>query len=100
MLTSSARVEMGRKPASTATATPVPMVIRYGVPQRGCTTPIAGGRRWSRLIANSTRDWPSMRISTTEVRPASAPSEMMPEKTGNPTLRNASASGAVTDSWV
>jgi len=37
---------------------------------------------------------------TTDVRPARAPTEMTPEKNGRPTLRKASASGAVVESSV
>lgn len=51
-------------------------------------------------MANSTRDWPSIRIMTTDVSPASAPREMIPAKIGSPTLENASASGASADSSV
>ena len=85
MLTRSASSSSGTNAARTATTTPVMIVIMYGVPYFGCTFASAGGSRWSRLIANSTRDWPSIRIMTTEVRPASAPTEMRPEKNGSPT---------------
>ena len=74
--------------------------MRYGVPYRGWTLARAGGSRWSRLIANSPRDWPSIRIITTEVSPASAPREITLEKKVSPLAAKAPARGALSLSSV
>ena len=96
MLTRSASADSGTRPATAATAIPMATVKRYGVPYRGCTAPSQDGSSPSRLIAKNTRLCPSMRISTTVVRPASAPMLTTVAKPGRPTARNASDSGAST----
>jgi hypothetical protein len=81
MLTRSARVVSGTSAVIAATTTPTMIEIRYGVPKRGWTLDSHGGSRWSRLIANSTRLWPSSRVRITVVSPASAPTEMKAKNT-------------------
>ena len=76
MLTNSASASSGMKPAKIVTTTPTPIVIRYGVTHVGWTLASPTGNSRSRLMANGTRDCPSIRISMTEVSPATAPNEM------------------------
>ena len=51
-------------------------MITYGVWNLGCTLLSIGGSRWSRDIANTTRAAPIISVSTTVVRPATAPAEI------------------------
>ena len=94
MLTRFASSESGTTAASTATPTPVMIVIRYGVPNRGWTFAKGTGSRPSRDIANSTRACPSISTSTTVVSPATAPSEISFDAHAASLALNASANGA------
>ena len=68
MLTRSARMLRGRKPASVITRRPVSKVAFHGVRKRGWTAPKKPlGKRPSLAIANQTRAWLSMRTRTAEV---------------------------------
>ena len=94
MFTISSSLPIGVTPATIATTTPIAIVRRYGVPNFGCVLPSCRGTRWSRLIANTTRAAPIISVSTTVVRPATAPAEINVAKPARPTERNASASAA------
>ena len=69
MLTRSARALSGTNPASSATNTMVPAVMRYGVPHFGWTLATAGGSRRSRPMAKPIRPIARMSTRITEVRP-------------------------------
>ena len=77
----------------------MPMVITYGVWNFGCTLHSRGGIRWSRDIANTTRLAPIIKVSTTVVRPATAPAAIRVAKPGLPTEVNAEASAAFGSIW-
>ena len=76
MLTISSSLPIGVSPATSMAKTPMMIVITYGVWNLGCTLLSTGGSRWSRDIANTTRAAPIISVSTTVVRPATAPAAM------------------------
>ena len=73
MLTISSSLPIGVSPATSITITPMTMVITHGVWNFGCTLLSGAGSRWSRDMANTTRLAPIISVSTTVVRPATAP---------------------------
>src|SRR4029453_10087880 len=100
MLTMSARVDRGTKVAMRATTTPAISEITQGVPYRGWTLDSQPGSSRSRLMANRTRLWPSIRMRMTVVSPASAPSDTRLAIQSYPTALRASAMGAAVLSSV
>ena len=76
------------------------MVDFQGVRKRGCTAPKKlGGTSPSRAMASSTRGWLSISTSSTEVMPATAPTEMRNWAQGRPACWKASATGASMLIW-
>src|SRR6195952_1732021 len=88
------------QPATTATTTPTPTVIRTGTPVFSFTAAMFRGSKPSRLIAKITRLCPSIRTSTPGVRPARAPTAMILAAQLTPLRANALANVAVSPPFV
>ncbi len=95
MLTISARASIGTNEAITATTIVVPMVIRNGVLNFGCTLPIPAGSRPSRHSAKPIRPMQTMSTRITEVSPATAATDTRVPAQSSPTCLKASEIGAL-----
>ena len=79
---------------------PVRIVDFHGVRNRGCTAPKKpGGSSPSRAMARKIRGWLSIITSSTDVIPATAPTEISSCAHGSPACRNASDTGASMLIW-
>ena len=77
MLTISSSVPIGVSEATSATALPMAMVIRSGVPVRGLTLAQDAGAAASHATSRTrTRVAPIISVITTVVSPATAPAEI------------------------
>ena len=95
MFTSSARIRKGKKAAMLATQAPVKMVDFQGVRKRSWTAAKnPGGSSPSRAMAKKILGWLNIITRSTDVMPATAPTETSNSAQGSPTCLKASDTGA------
>src|ERR1700674_4370060 len=101
MFTSSAKMRSGRTAPMAAQQHPVKVVAFQGVRKRSwIAAKNPGGSRPSRAMARKILGWLNIMTRSTEVMPATAPTETSNSAHGSPTCRNASDTGASILIWL